>query len=656
MEFSEENAIGDITAFAAVALAEQAEGLNLRPLRPLPNFELEDAGNSPLLAREAPHFHRVYTDSTFSPLPSRFGVRAEEDRVILDRSLAGVLEGVVRREILSLFVPAKFLTDLTYELINWDSYYEMGSPESWGQMVKGAAKTYTTEHSFSPTSFNALLRYDKTEFQAFFRRFLRKLVSLSTIVPEDAAGDTVIFLAAALGIQHVAPEYTPDDVAFAKLFFEYLTRERRHPDFTRLKVAGSPFPDETLRALVDRVDTLPFSPSCFYNPAAIGATQCFILFEVPPTASPYAIRQLTFLPNFSQGLSQLLGCPQATYLGIYLFPNQNLAEFRQHLNALKKRGVLLDYHVFRIKAGYELINLNNTLAVPPKSRATPPTLLEVASDYQEDLAPGHGMAEKWKTSWVVQQLLPLFMLRSTTLGTVTNLDHARNMESFCGMLIGTAARFRPLAREGMALLLPLLEKYRSVLYVIHLADVARILAKYCAERHLQTAGEINQVLSESTEGVASTWAQFPEKNWLGHTYEEMAAGDAGGTAFCSALGGARNALEMFSPYCIPAGQEVFDFLSAAHGQIWEVVRADVASVPQGPRVMRKYFEQLYDEILQSRLIIPRASLTILPRENVDEFVFVASRCRPFPQVCERMRQELTPHVAVSYVVRCADES
>jgi len=298
----------DIAAFAFIALREYAERLNSKVLRPLPKFIVEETGESPLIHLDSLHSHKTWTNSSFSQYSSRFGVQVDGNCLILNRALELVFEGLMRREILSLFVPTKFLTDLTYDIINWDCYFYLDVPaaELWVEMVKGAAKQYTTEHAFSPTSFNSLMNVGQSVLKTFFQAILGKLILFDPVIPKEVAGDTVIFLAHSLGTQREIFTYTPEDVAFAHFLFEYFVRERMHPDFARLKESSSPFSDESLKNLINLFDALPLSPSCFYNPSVIGAELSYILFEVPPTMSPYGIRQLTFLPHFSIGISQLL--------------------------------------------------------------------------------------------------------------------------------------------------------------------------------------------------------------------------------------------------------------------------------------------------------------------------------------------------------------
>ena len=650
--------LDDVVAFAVAALAEYEERLSSRALRPLPEFEIEDTGEPPWASVDGVTRNRGWVDASSSPLPSRFGARIAGNRVFLSQAFSDVFEGLVRREVVSLFVPSKFLTDLTYDFINWDCFYSLPpSParDTWGAMTLGAAKVYTSEHVFGLVELNLFHAFGQEAFQVRFREFVSKLVSFDDIVPVQRALDIVMLVCDAFATKFEVLDYTPADITFARFFFDYLLRERKHPGLDRLSAAGGPFTDAELKVLIDRFDSLPFSPSCFYNPSAIGAELCYILLEVPPTISSHVVRQLTFLPYFSIGIAQLLGCPQATFLGQYLMSPRNLAEFRKHLRLLKKNGILLDFHVFRIKMGTEIINFNNNFAVGLKSKARAPVILESTENYLEGAFTTLPLAKDWKRSWVVQQMLSLFMLRSNSHGSLTNLDHARNFSAFRGILVRTASQFIPLKHSDIVLALPLLEEYRSVLYVCHLLDIAIILAKHAEYLNLGEEAEINEALKGSAGGWREIWEHFIAKDWFLRARKEFVAQEREGS-FSVALGATRDALEIFAPYTNPAGEDSFAFLAKMQEQIWGVVKGDIERIPHGPRKMREYFEELYDNILQANLVQPRASSSIAPKNDVDEFVFIANHCQPYSRVCALLRQFVAPDAAVCQGHQCVDES
>ncbi|HMF31041.1 MAG TPA: hypothetical protein VKK79_06490, partial [Candidatus Lokiarchaeia archaeon] len=431
-----------ISEFANAILAEYEELFSRNPLRALPEFVVEDAGESGLPSLDSPFLHRVYTDSSFSPLPSRFGVRRERERIFLDKAFESVFEGLLRREVLALFVPAKFLTELVFDLLNFYCALPLEEPTRtlWENLTLGATKEYKTEHAFSPVKVNTHFNFTP-EIGRLFERMLEKFIALDSIIREEAAGDAAIFLAWSIGTHPNNLNYSPTDAVFAKLVFECFADEHRHPGVPQLEAQGSNFSREEIRALAERFDSLPFSPSSFYNPSAFGAEFCHILFEVPPTVSPYAVRQLVYCPFFCLSLSQLLGCPQPTFIGTYFLFEDNLAEFRRHLAQLKKRGALLDFHVFRLRISCDLVNFQKLFALPEKgARAHLPEMV-IHSDFLEAIQGGSDLGERWKRSWLIQQMLPLYQLRSTIHGALTSLDHGRNLQSFRELLFLALVRF-----------------------------------------------------------------------------------------------------------------------------------------------------------------------------------------------------------------------
>ena len=190
---------------------------------------------------------------------------------------------------------------------------------------------------------------------------------------------------------------------------------------------------------------------------------CYVLLEVSPLANPFLVRQLTFLPFATISISQLIGCPQATFLNQYLLPASNYSEFRHHLSELKKQGLLLDFQVQRVRRTYNLINLNAVLGVMGSSA----TFIEHVDNYEQGPSEGSHLTEGWRglRGWF-RQLLNAFQWRSFVPGAVTYLDHTLNYRSFQQILQDTFITLIPLETEEIAPIVPLLGEYRNVAYVI----------------------------------------------------------------------------------------------------------------------------------------------------------------------------------------------
>jgi hypothetical protein len=194
----------------------------------------------------------------------------------------------------------------------------------------------------------------------------------------------------------------------------------------------------------------------------------------------------------------------------------------------------------------------------------------------------------------------------------------------------------------------LLEQYRSVAYVIHLIDAARAITEMMGGAPLQKPPPLQRPPGDKPGAFAGICAAFPAQEWLLAVLQSPTCG--------ADLGVARTTLELFVPYSIPPGDDPFDFLSAMQGRIWDEIGADLTRIPRTPRAQRKYFEHLYDDILQSRIVQPRPLLTTQPLHEVDEYVFLAAHCRPYPDICARAQASLSKGVATWSIFQGTDES
>ncbi len=590
----------------------------------------------------------------------RFGIlrQVAQDYIAVDLSLGDVAPAIVLREIIIAFVPAVFQTDIVNDVINRFCGHFLASfvPEirasfngaRWQTLVQTHSRRYIVYNLgiMSITDLN-VMPGSSAEYTAFFRVFLGKMRQHAPLIAPEQAGDVAAVIIFPILNSLWVHSYSPGDAAFAMLLSDYMATHDAFPTPKRLAGDNPDWSPKKCQDAMRRLEYDPLSPTYWPNPAALGLVYCWVLVEAPPATSGQVARQLIFLPFAFMTSSLCIGTPIPTYLNLYMLPPAQLHELGTHLTGLKKKGVILDYHVFRAERFFDVLNWGEILAVP-----SPAPLLSVVA---RDL--GNGVTTPSKTlatfyqSWIAQQVLPWFGFRKYVPRAVTHWDPARNFASFLGIIGDAALLTSTTLLNDLSIVLPLLEQYRNVEYVLRLIDQAVALL-----RHLFDRSGSENLGPEGFGKLSFTWEYFPAREWLlGHFKANQ--GDLGNQAgILSQLALAGRILSFFAPHTIPRESGVIQYLQDRQQDLIAIIKADLARLPLDGAGRQTYFKKIHDQLVSDHLLLPKVSMCPLYPPEAEEFYFLARPGVEWNQFLLDFNAKIGPSTLACFVLQFRDQS
>ncbi len=623
------------------SLAARLEGVfhkwaQLEPLAPRPRFGLGPTGPD----RGSPRFGVALGD--------------EKDAVTIDPHFQSVMTAVLLREIICGYFPPACLVDITLDVINrfcgiflasidQGSSYPHDAPR-WQALVKAHTRRYVVHYLGSPITLDLDAFPQGLAFFRGFRVFLGKLRQHAPLIPPGQADDIVAMIHRSTTNLLWEHAYAPEDAEFIALVADYMGTHAAFPTIKRL--AGVQRPGWTLErceAAAHRLGEDPLCPMYLPSPGAFGLVFCWVLLEAPPVVSSYLLRHLTFLPFASLGFSQCVGAPVPTYFSINLLPPAQLDEFVAFLAGLKRQGVLLDFQVFRAERSLDILNWNETLMVPSPA----PVVSEIHVNYQAGR--GQGTAGV-PLSWTRQQLLPKFGVRQYTPWAVTHLDPVRNYGALPLAVEDAALLSSATLEKDLALVMPLLERYRNVEYVLRLLTLAADLLRHLFD-HPEAAGRGPGEFGK----LGLAWRYFPARDWLlGHFH--ASAGDAARqSAALETLSLAARVLQFFAPFTIPPATPATAYIREKQQALSDMIKAELAQIPAGEQERFQFYTSLHDSIVGDRLVVPRIGLSPQFHPSSEDFFFFARSSRPWEELAAGFAAQFSSQVHHLMLVQYHDQ-
>ncbi len=632
----------DLNALSLRLGEEFQEWVNLNSITPVPMFYFTetgpDAGRPRFGVSEIPGKNIVNIE------PLNFDVAA----------------AIILREVVSRYFPPLCLVDVVYDAINrfcghFLSVHVRNPPENfnslkWQELIGSHTRRYFVHYMGKPIVMDFQVPGGSTGYINLFRDILLKFRQFGDSILPDQISDIFVAIVWPILNSEWFIHYTSKDVEFATLLSNYMANNNAYPTATHLAGAKLGFSLKQCKDAMRRLDKDPISPTFLHNPAVLGLEFCWVLLETAPAISNYIVRQLTFLPSSTMSFSQCVGTPLPTYLNLYLIPPVQLEEFSSFLADLKKRGILLDYQIFRGEKSVDLLNFSKILYTPTSSPTTS-MLSMVNFDFKKDTPHRAKLTSQWQRSWVIQRILPLFGLRKFVTRAMTNFDQNRNYTAFLGVIEDGAFLSTINFEKDLELVISLLERFRNVEYVLRLIDIAVDLLRYLFD-HPTKLGQGSQDFGK----LDLMWAFFPARDWLLRLFRENSGAANKQADILSQLAITARVLSFFAPYSLPQEVPVMDFFRDRHKEIVALLKADLAQIPADEHSRFHYFIELHNDIVRDRLIIPKISLSPFFHPTTEDFFIFTRSNLTWDEISSGFASKIAANVQECFLLQFSDQS